>query len=171
MAQAHLHTIAQLRILVAYLGERTQHNWWSSVFFGAASPSFLNPVFVRTTFLAQYHGAQQAANLVHDEFIGIGGRVFHLFRLPEAMEQELHDYLSDPELTERLKIVITSPDRALQALLELAGDTAEVKPETGPLHIGATEQISQRNLWHKAARYYYAAFVQGTRTYPYLASA
>jgi hypothetical protein len=171
MTKTYLLTIAQLRTSVAYLGERAQHHWWPSAFFDPTGPAFLQPVFSRTAFLAQYHGAQQAAGLVHDEYIGVGSAVFHLFRLPESLEQELHQIAGDPEQAERLKINLISPDRALQTLLDLAGESADAKPETGPVRIGSTDQLTQRTLWQKIARCYYAAFIQGARSYPYIAAA
>ena len=41
--------------------------------------------------LAQYHGVSEAARRVHDEHLSVGS--FHLFRLPEEMEQDLHALL------------------------------------------------------------------------------
>ena len=67
-AQVHrLQTIARLRMIVGFLGEKGQHNWWSSEFFSATAPAFLNPVFGKTATLAQYHGVKEAARRVHDE--------------------------------------------------------------------------------------------------------
>uniref|UniRef100_UPI0039B77F6C BrxE family protein n=1 Tax=Pseudomonas sp. P1B16 TaxID=2986074 RepID=UPI0039B77F6C len=78
-------TIAELRVLVGYLGEQ-QPAWWSSQFFSPTAAAFLGPVFARSTTLAQYQGVTAAAARKHEEHIG-EGRTFHLFRLPEIFEQ------------------------------------------------------------------------------------
>jgi hypothetical protein len=39
---------------------------------------------------------KEAAARVHDEYIGVG-KVYHLFRLPEHIEQALHSSLRDFE--------------------------------------------------------------------------
>ena len=88
-----LREITRLRMIVGYLGEKGQHNWWSSEFFSPTAPAFLNPVFGKTATLAQYHGVKEAARRVHDTHIGVG-RVFHLFRLPESMEQAIFEVLT-----------------------------------------------------------------------------
>ncbi len=74
-------TIAELRVLVGYLGEKPQAGWWSSEFYSPSAAAFLSPIFNRSLFLAQYQGATAAAAKAHDDTIGIG-RIFHLFRLP-----------------------------------------------------------------------------------------
>ncbi|MEI6263193.1 MAG: BrxE family protein, partial [Deltaproteobacteria bacterium] len=72
-----------MRLLVGYLGEKDQFNWWPTTFICSFSNLFLSPVFPRTTLLSQYHGILEAARRLHDERIGVGS-VFHLFRLPEV---------------------------------------------------------------------------------------
>ena len=86
MNKATLAQIARLKLLVGFLGEQSQFNWWPSAFFA--------PVFNKNAFVAQYHGVQEAASRVHDEHIGIG-RVYHLFRLPEHVEQALFNSLQN----------------------------------------------------------------------------
>ena len=76
-------TIAELRVLIGYLGEKDQANWWGCEFFSATATAFLAPIFNRSLFLAQYQGATAAAAKVHDEAIGVG-RIYHLFRLPTS---------------------------------------------------------------------------------------
>jgi len=79
-------TIAELRVLVGYLGEKGQDNWWASDFLSTTAAAFLAPIFNRSLFLAQYQGATAAAAKVHDEAIGVG-RIYHLFPLPIGIEQ------------------------------------------------------------------------------------
>tara|TARA_B100000686_G_scaffold343118_1_gene423375 strand:- start:618 stop:986 length:369 start_codon:yes stop_codon:yes gene_type:complete len=89
-----LSQIGRLRVIVGYLGEKDQHNWWGCSFFSAISSSFLDPVFPRTAFLARCHGVKAKATRLHDERIGVG-KVYHLFRLPEHTEQKLHEHFLD----------------------------------------------------------------------------
>ena len=94
-------TIAELRVLVGYLGEKGQANWWGSEFFSATATAFLAPIFNRSLFLAQYQGATAAAAKVHDEAIGVG-RIFHLFRLPAvAFETVIDEQGTNPILKQR----------------------------------------------------------------------
>src|SRR5712691_3071033 len=86
--------LARLRILVGYLGEHHQYNWWPSAFLAPSSVAFLAPIFSKTAFMAQYQGVKAAAARVHDEHIGLG-KVYHLFRLPERLEQALFQSLQD----------------------------------------------------------------------------
>ena len=90
--------LAKMRAVVGYLGERNQSGWWQSSFFAPGSQAFLAPVFGRTRLLAQCTGVAQAAAVVHDERIGVGD-VYHLFRLPEDIEQALHRALHSHELS------------------------------------------------------------------------
>ena len=93
--EGRLQAIVRLRVIVGYLGEKAQFDWWQSGFFTPSSAAFLNPVFARTSALAQYHGVKEAARRLHDEHIGVG-RMFHLFRLPETLEQSLFEFLKEP---------------------------------------------------------------------------
>ena len=99
----HLVTLATLRILVGYLGEREQFGWWQSAFFAPGSQAFLAPLFARTQLLAQCNGVTRAACLIHDERIGVG-HVYHLFRLPEDMEQGLHGILNEEDVLSLIHI-------------------------------------------------------------------
>ena len=86
--------IVELRVLIGYLGEKNQANWWGSDFLSNTASTFLSPIFNRSLFLAQYQGATAAAAKVHDEAIGVG-RIYHLFRFPIGIEQASADALND----------------------------------------------------------------------------
>jgi len=81
-----LQDVFTLRMCIGFLGESDQYSWWPSSFLSPTSSAFLSPVFSKTSFTAQYYGVREAATIVHDEHIGIGKGVFHLFRLPEIHE-------------------------------------------------------------------------------------
>src|SRR6266498_2626769 len=105
MESVQLEAFAAMRAVVGFLGEREQYAWWQSSFFSAQNRAFLAPVFGRTQLLAQAMGVTRAASLVHDERIGVG-RVFHLFRLPEDVEERVHQTIQQPAVAQRVAQVI-----------------------------------------------------------------
>jgi hypothetical protein len=111
--------IIALRFLIGYLGERTQANWWPSDFLAFRSEAFLLPIFQKSAAMAQFSGVTEAARRVHDERIGVG-RVFHLFRLPEAIEQRCFEFLQRSLSVDEIKQVFRSRETALAALKEIA---------------------------------------------------
>ena len=108
-------TLAELRVLVGYLGEQSSA-WWNSHFFGPSALAFLTPVFGRSARQAQYQGVLEAARRVHDEHIGIG-RTLHLFHMPEHYEQGAASLVADRERVEACFVHTESPESA-QARLE-----------------------------------------------------
>ena len=99
MKMNHTHQFVALRLAVGLLGEQEQSAWWPSGFLGRHAQAFLNPVFGGKTRMAQYHGVTEAACRIHDERIGVG-RVFHLYRLPETIEQKMASALQEGSLPE-----------------------------------------------------------------------
>jgi hypothetical protein len=63
--------ISRLRVLVGYLGERQQANWWSSSFLDRTSEAFLMPIFGSAIANARVVGVTEAARRVHDDAIGL----------------------------------------------------------------------------------------------------
>jgi hypothetical protein len=114
-------TIAELRVLVGYLGEKGQANWWGSEFFGPTATAFLAPIFNRYLFLAQYQGATAAAAKIHDEAIGVG-RIYHLFRLPIGLEQASADALNDAKFVQAVQARMTTRELVVARLAELKGE-------------------------------------------------
>jgi hypothetical protein len=166
MSQAHLPTLLQLRLLVGFLGERAQCNWWPTAFYEASSRLFLEPVFSKTSRLAQYHAVVEAARRLHDEHLNVGS--YHLFRLPEELEQDLHSLTlgSDGE-----KIARQSPltkDAALNDLGKLGTKTHPFSP--GPTAVGNIRDIASSKALQSIAGAYAWAFNQNAKSYPYLLS-
>jgi hypothetical protein len=157
-------TLACLRVVVGFLGEREQYAWWQSSFFSAQSRAFLAPVFGRTQLLAQTTGVTQAAALVHDERIGVG-RVYHLFRLPEDIEQSIHRVLQDAEVGRRIGALVAHKDAALQYLRAEARSAAG--GGVGPTRIGDDRHLRDQGHWCDIAAQYVAAFAAGAEVYPY----
>ena len=159
-----LRCIIDLRHAVGFLGEKSQLNWWSSSFYGASSIRFLEPVFSRTALLAQYHGTVEAARRFHDENLNVGS--FHLFRLPEEIEQDLHDMVQtrlleffDPEL-------IIDQATALKALSKTSNGV--VDGAVGPVLVGKIDELGATTILGKVGAVYRTAMSSGSQALPYL---
>jgi hypothetical protein len=113
--------------------------------------------------VSQYHGVTEAACRVHDEKIGVG-RVFHLYRLPETIEQRISDAFQEGSLPEDVTRCFESTDAAESVLAGLAKGSAEVRP--GPVRIGGADLINSPDGVALLAATYRAAFHAGTRTSP-----
>ena len=161
----NLGQLAVLRTVVGFLGEQSQNGWWPSSFFGGGSGAFLDPMFPRTRVLAQYHGACRAAAIVHDERIGIGS-AYHLFRLPEDLEQSLHSTIQQMDTT-MIAECIATPDAAVAYLGEISdGNAGE---GIGPVHTGSLGDLREMLSWKQVAAHYTAGLTHRTEVYPYFA--
>lgn len=160
-------TITELRVLIGYLGEKGQANWWGSEFFSATATAFLAPIFNRSLFLAQYQGATAAAAKVHDAAIGVG-RIYHLFRLPIGLEQASAEALNDPVFVLALQGHLVSQEQAMMRLGQLAAKQDAASP--GPVSLGQIGDDLELAL-KRAAGVYYSAFTLGIQSYPYVREA
>lgn len=149
-----------LRFTIGYLGEKSNLNWWNSEFMSSASDSFISPIFNRSTQLAKYNGVKEAAALKHDEYIGVG-LVYHLFRLPEMIEQQLHERV----LEDMKRFNFTTNEEAFAELEKLC-DGINEKGE-GPVYIGTLEQVKLEATIQKVAALYHSAFKSELKVYPY----
>lgn len=159
-----IETLVKLRMVVGYLGEKEQYGWWGSSFFTQGSSAFLAPLFSRTQILAQCSGVTRAAALVHDERIGVG-HVYHLFRLPEDLEQSLHQALHSPKLGTALQEMTARREVALEYLRQPGEDQA--KTAIGPVRMGDIESLRSRETWRRVSAYYHQAFSHGEAVFPY----
>jgi hypothetical protein len=114
--------------------------------------------------MARYQAICLAAQRVHDQHVGVG-EVFHLFRVPDDLEQLLHDAMRDPRGREIS--LPNSHEEAIEALDALAASTAA--KADGPISIGRLEDVRVRRTWVDAAGFYLNAFVTGHQVHPYLA--
>ncbi|WP_137180942.1 BrxE family protein [Roseomonas sp. AR75] len=158
--------VVALRLAVGLLGEGGQAGWWASAFTSPASSAFLGPVFGAKVLQARYQGLLEAARRVHDERIGVG-RAFHLFRLPEALEQRLHQVAL--AAGDDLTAVVASPDAARAALGALADDGPEARP--GPTLVGTADALSDLLWVRRVAALYSAAMRGGVQCFPYFSGA
>lgn len=160
--------VAELRLVVGFLGEKAQSDWWGSNFLGGTSGAFLAPVFSRTTMLARYHGVCEAATIVHDEHIGLGEN-FHLYRLPDAIERAVAQEVAGLEEKRLLNSVLCSSSAVLDRLKTLA-DGQEQKVE-GPVVLGSYSDVNLDATMRQSAQHYLMAFTQGYKCFPYLREA
>jgi hypothetical protein len=160
----YIHQIVSLRLAVGLLGEQQQSAWWPSSFLGRHAQTFLNPIFGSKTRIAQFNGITEAACRAHDERIGVG-RVFHLYRLPETIEQGISDALQEGSLPEDVTRCFASTEAAEGVLAILAKGPAAVK--LGPVRLGGADMINSPDGVTLLAAAYRAAFHAGIRCYPY----
>lgn len=154
MALQDFESLTILRITVGYLGEKEQFGWWQSSFFTQGSHAFLSPVFYRTKIVAQCHGVTKAAARIHDERIGTGN-VYHLFRLPEDIEQRIHQVLHEAPMQKQIEKVTNQISTAMRFLEENSSPIS--KPDIGPNRVGSKqEMLDQKTILHIAGLYRYA---------------
>lgn len=162
-------SLSLLRCAVGYLGERDQFGWWPSAFFSASARAFLAPVFARTQTLAQASGVSLAAARVHDDRIGVG-QVYHLFRLPEDLEQGIHRALHEPDISAQIALLTASREAALGHLAAVAGASIDLAGAIGPIMAGNIGDLRRRNRLDLLAAHYLHGFRSGVQVYPFLAS-
>ncbi|WP_432697183.1 BrxE family protein [Marinobacterium sp. YM272] len=156
--------IADLRIVVGFLGEKSQRGWWSCSFLAPQAKNFLTPIFPRTLVQAQHRGVTAAATLVHDDVIGVGA-TYHLFRMPESIELEL-DRLFQSAQPDQYTAVLTDEQSALERLQAMAG--GEQTSQEGPVIVGDYDADNLPGLIQQVAGQYLSAFQQDTRCYPFM---
>lgn len=164
MSQSSLNALLELRLLVGFLGERSQFGWWPTAFFGEYSLRSLEFATPRTAPLAQYHGCVEAARKAHDELLNPG--TYHLFRLPEELEQDLHNLMQSDLGAELAQKAGSDKAAALDALHHLAGTTKSAGQ--GPYKAGQLSALELDEVVRALASGYYAAFSQEGKAFPYL---
>lgn len=164
MTSSNASVLLKARLLVGYLGERAQHAWWPTAFYESSSRLFLEPVFARTSPLAQYHGVLEAARRLHDEHLNVGS--YHLFRLPEEVEQDLHNLIQRPE-TDKFALEEMRTKDAAMASLRVIAEAVSVNG-VGPTAIGNIRDLDAPNTVKAIAAAYLSAFSQDAKAYPYL---
>jgi hypothetical protein len=163
-AKTYLSTILKLRLLVGFLGERAQFDWWSTSFYGDYSLRSLEFVTPKTSFLAQYYGVLEAARILHDEHLNVGS--YHLFRLPEEVEQDLHTLMQDNIRNDFVQHLPQDKETAIEALSGLSGE--KLSSIVGPVAIGKVDQLDTDATLRAIASGYFSAFTHNTKIYPYL---
>ena len=165
MTTESLKSICESRLLVGFLGEKKQDDWWDCQFMSQPSTTFLAPVFPNTILQAQYNGLCHAASKVHDERIG-KGRHYHLYRLPDSTEKALLKCLRDKEFCEQISKYTFGRDSAIGRISELAKDHTD--PAEGPVIVGDFTDAKMDILLRLSLAHYIDAFQKGYKTFPYM---
>lgn len=165
MAQMDLIDIVKLRFCVGYLGEVHQYAWWQSSFLSSTSSPFLTPMFGKTSIYSQYYGVRDAAARVHDTHIGLGKGVFHLFRLPEKNERELHELLGRSENVTITQGLIQNKNQIEQYLKSYSKNNSS--NAIGPVRIGDVTDLDKKMIWQSLAHHYLNAFDKRLKVFPY----
>ena len=108
---------------------------------------------------------REAATIVHDAHIGIGQGVFHLFRMPETFEIEMHRLLGNQDTQNAVQTIIKNKDSAEQFLCNYGQDSGD--HAVGPFRVDDTTKILTPQIWGKVAGQYSSAFNNGKKTFPY----
>ncbi len=156
-----LHSIIQLRILVLALGE--QHKWWPSSFLNETGITFLDFTFPKTKYAAALNAATAVAREAHDKFTGTGK--YHLFRLPERLEEKVFQVLSQKGFAEEM--LKNSKEKELDKL-EFLTEYIAINEQEGPVMIGGEQDLQDEKIIAVFAKHYYEAFQNHYKTYPYI---
>ena len=163
----HVESLTRLRVLVSVLGESAHMKWWRTEFLTSAGLRFLDRLYPRTSCAAAVRATGVAARALHDSNIGRGG-VYHLFRLPETLEEQIHTMARGgyfEEVLPELRSSLGDREAILSQLDALATDLPET--ERGPQRIGSVQDLRRDKLAGMWAGAYLSAFRQGYRVFPY----
>lgn len=166
MTQHDILGYAKLRFAVGCLGEAATPPWWNAGLFSAESDAFLTPIFPRSQYLARMTATCEAAARIHDEHIGVG-QVFHLFRLPEAFEQQIAEVASTSDFREQVSATVGGINAA-RSLIDQLARGAESVEGSGPVNVGMPDDLSQSETLAAIADAYRQGFEKESRIYPFV---
>jgi hypothetical protein len=161
-----IQELVRLRLLVGFLGEKHQAKWWDCGFLDVTGKRFLQTTFPRTFLPAAVRSTTEAARLVHDSRIGRVG-VFHLFRLPVDIEDQLEAWVSELA-QDQAEDTTLSWDAALDELNQFS-ESQFTAPE-GPVQVGVPKKILTAVSISELAAHYHSAFSNRIHCFPYFAS-
>ena len=158
-----IEDLITIRAIVGFLGEKSQFGWWDTNFLSETGLKFLNITFPRTAFSAGVNSVTEAARRLHDSRIG-KGRVYHLFRMPEFVEQRIHENLPDFDASALLQL-FKDKNTALEEIKNMTDSSLEASE--GPVQIGNGRSLLKLSSLKKVAEHYAHAFENGKQTFPY----
>lgn len=166
----HIFT-ARLRALVLALGEIAVPAWWKTEFMNETGLRFLERLYPRTPIRAAVHAASRAACEAHDKAVGRVG-VYHLFRLPESLETEIHSSpsSSDAEFISRFRSFLGRREDLMEMLSTFCSGPPVKGIAAGPKRIGVESDAVQTEALGMAASVYHEAFKRGKPAFPYFAA-
>lgn len=131
---------------------------------------FLERLYPRTFFRAAVHSAGKAACEVHDQAVGRVG-VYHLFRLPEVLEADIHTIpqAQDDSFFRQFREALDQKDRLMEMLNDLSSVENKKKLTPGPQRIGTYIDLKTRKAFYETASVYMDAFGKGKPSFPYFA--
>lgn len=171
-AQIPRHIFAfRLRALVLALGETAVPPWWKTEFMNETGLRFLERLYPRTPFRAAVHAAGRAACESHDQAVGRVG-VYHLFRLPESLEAEIHSSRrsEDGDFMAQFRLCLNQREELMAMLSTLRSEPFAKGVAAGPQRIGAESDALRTDALGTAASVYHDAFKRGTPAFPYFAA-
>ena len=151
---------AEIRFIIAFLGEKSQFNWWETITLSSIGDKYHSMLFPRTNTLSRLLAATKAAEKHHDDLIG-KNRSYHLFRMPTSIEQALHTYY----LNNNQECNNYDQDKALARLTELSCN--EKPTGKGPVQIGVLKQIRTSKAIQLLSSHYAQAFKAKKITVPF----
>ncbi len=161
----------RLRAIVAALGETVVPPWWKTDFLSETGFSFLGRLYPRSTYNAAVHAAGRAACDAHDKATGRSG-VFHLFRLPDALEVELYHLASsdDAEFVADFRASLRQPELLLGLLSSLCASKVSSVDPVGPTKLSIDPDHIDAVGLSEMASMYRVAFSAGRQAFPYFLS-
>lgn len=165
-ADKPLQQLVRIRLLVGFLGEKRQANWWDCGFLDPTGTKFLQTTFPRTFACAALHSTTEAARLIHDSRIGRVG-VFHLFRLPVDIEDQLATWVSKLA-QDQAEGTTLSWETALHELNQFSA--SQLTAPQGPVQVGVPNKILTAASISELAAHYHSAFSKRIHCFPYFAS-
>ena len=161
----------RLRALVSALGESSNPAWWKTEFMNETGLRFLERLYPRTPIRAAVYAAGKAACEAHDRAVGRVA-VYHLFRLPESLEAEIHSAptFRDDEFFSRFRSCLGQRANLLEMLKTLCCGEEPKSTITGPKRIGTESHAGKIEALGRAATVYLNAFKEGKPAFPYFAA-
>lgn len=157
---------ARVRTAVAFLGEASTADWWSSSFLTPNGLAYAEYNFPRATRFAALSGATAGGKRFHDERIG-RRQCVHLFRLSLVDEMLVQQALRK-DGGALLNAMPMTRAEAMKVLEDEGGEVISVEP--GPVQIGSTAQAFTDAGVTELAKHYLAAFRQDIKCLPFFAS-
>ncbi len=159
--------ILHLRAVVLALGESASPAWWKTEFMNETGLRFLERLYPRTAFHAAVHAAAKAATEAHDRAVGRIG-VYHLFRLPESLETEIHRIPpdADRDFFSTLRNAMGRPQELIELLAPMCGDE-EADSVPGAKKMGTDKDLMTKKALRKTAAVYHMAFARNKPGFPY----
>jgi hypothetical protein len=106
----------------------------------------------------------EAARRFHDENLSVGS--FHIFRLPEEIEQDLHELVQTQSLDLFAPSLIMDQSTALDSLSNATGRMTD--EPVGPVFVGKIGELRTSAILNKVSEIYRQSLSSNTQALPYL---